>query len=322
MRRCRYAMKHVALVLLPLSVCLSAVHPAEAATITLHNGDVLHAAVTAQSEDSVTIEHPTLGTLKLPRSSVRSIEDNIATAADPLPTPVAAPAVNARDNGLLGIGLLEGWERKLELGVNGADGKNNYKKFRAGFEGDYKDKEKRWALDALYIYDEADDTTTEKEFYAELTRDWLHPGSPWFNFANARYDWDKFKDWDHRANAFGGVGYQFLDNQTWSLAGRLGLGATRTFGGDREEFTPESLVGIDGHWQIANAQRLKFRSSFYPNLEEWGEFRNISGVDWEMRMATEINLSLKLGIANEYDSLAEDVEKNDFKYYGGLVWGF
>ncbi len=100
------------------------------------------------------------------------------------------------------------------------------------------------------------------------------------------------------------------------------MGATRTFGGDREEFTPESLVGIDGHWQIANAQRLKFRSSFYPNLEEWGEFRNISGVDWEMRMATEIDLSLKLGIANEYDSLAEDVEKNDFKYYGGLVWGF
>ena len=51
--------------------------------------------------------------------------------------------------------------------------------------------------------------------------------------------------------------------------------------------------------------------------------RNISGLDWEMRMATDIDLSLKLGIANEYDSLADgEAGSNDFTYYGGLAWGF
>jgi hypothetical protein len=62
----------------------------------------------------------------------------------------------------------------------------------------------------LYRTASADGTTTEKRFTAELFKDWLLPGEDYFYFANGRYDWDDFQDWDSRWSGFGGIGYQFL----------------------------------------------------------------------------------------------------------------
>lgn len=319
MRPVLTTMKRFFVVPLLTSIALVIPPATQAAVITLQNGDVLNATITAKSDKQVTIQHPVLGSVTIERSHIAALVDDTNEVADATPAVVPAPAVVPPDTGLLGTGLLSGWKHKLELGVNG---KNTNRKFRAGFAGGYEDREKRWTLASVYAYHKSGGETSENDFYFELARDWLQPDSPWFSFANARYDWDEFQDWNHRVNGFGGMGYQFIKNDTWSVAGRAGLSATRTFGGEREEFTPESLLGVDGYWQIANAQKLKFKSSFYPNLEEWGEYRNVSVVDWEMKMATDIDLSLKVGVSNEYDSLAEDVDKNTFKYYGGLVWGF
>lgn len=294
---------------------------AAAATLTLSNGDVLHGTIVDRTDSQLRLRHPTLGTLDVPRSAVAAVVDD-APPAPVTPAGVDLPAV-ATDDGLLGLGLLRGWKRKLEFGLNGADGRHNNLKLHLGFAGDYEDREERWALKSLYAYNETEGVTAENDLYAEMTRDWLRPGSPWFSFASARYDWDQFQAWDHRVAASAGIGYQFLNTEVWSLSGRSGLGANQTFGEGHDEFTPEVSLGIDGRWRISGGESLRFRSTFYPNIEQWGEMRNISGLDWEMRMATDIDLSLKLGIANEYDSLADgEAGSNDFTYYGGLAWGF
>jgi hypothetical protein len=85
---------------------------------------------------------------------------------------------------------------------------------------------------------------------------------------------------------------------------------------------PEALLGLDNKWTISDHQSVEFNTTFYPSLEELGEFRNISEFDWNIALADMKNLSLKLGLVNNYDSLsAEDSKKNDFKYRVLLVFG-
>jgi hypothetical protein len=60
----------------------------------------------------------------------------------------------------------------------------------------------------------------------------------------------------------------------------------------------------------------------YPNLEESGEFRNLTSVDWVYDLEKDAGITLKISLTNEYDSLtSDDVDKHDFKYMGSLVWG-
>ena len=61
--------------------------------------------------------------------------------------------------------------------------------------------------------------------------------------------------------------------------------------------------------------------ALYTSLEESGEYRNITNLNWKMAMGDNRNLAMKIGLSNEYDSLAAPgTETNDFKYNLSLVW--
>ena len=62
-------------------------------------------------------------------------------------------------------------------------------------------------------------------------------------------------------------------------------------------------------------------NSFYPNVRQTGEFRNLTAVDWTLDLDKKAGFGLKIGLSNEFDSLAEEgVDRYDFKYTGSLVW--
>ena len=118
-----------------------------------------------------------------------------------------------------------------------------------------------------------------------------------------------------------GVGYEFVKTDNYRLLGRAGLGGNQTFGGSREEFTPEASLGVDVKWNINSHQSLGFVNTLHPNLTESGEFRNMTSLSWSYDLDKENGLGLKIGLTNEYDSLTEKgVDKNDFKYTGALEW--
>jgi putative salt-induced outer membrane protein YdiY len=295
---------------------------ASPAVVTLGNGDLLRVESIEKLDSGWRLRHPVLGDLVLDDALVTEV---VFVDADQAAAQVAE---SANDDGVSDgsrsvTGFLPGWERKFELTFSGAGGNSDNQDLNVGFRGGYEDDHKRWALAALYSYSESESVRSENEFYAELTRDWLYPGSRWFGFANGRYDWDDFKDWDHRISAAVGVGYQIIDDDVWSVAGRLGVGGNQTFGGTREEFTPEGIAGLNGNWRINALQMLTFRTTFYPSFDDLGEYRNLSEVNWEYTLADDADVAVKLGVSNEYDSSAEgDTDPNDFKYQGGLVWGF
>jgi putative salt-induced outer membrane protein YdiY len=262
------------------------------------------------------VEHPVLGEMEIPRAEITDIQfddDDVAALADDAPV--------AADDGFLGTGWLTDWQRRFELGLTGAAGKSDDLNVTAGFTADYEDEYKRWTHKTAYHRKESDGERTDNSFYSSLQRDWLNPDSPWFQFAGARFDWDEFKDWDYRLSGNGGVGYEFIDTDRLRVFGRAGLGGNQTFGDDREAFTPEASLGVDVKWQISERQTLAFVNTLHPNLEESGEYRNLTSVDWVYDIERDAGIGLKIGLTNEYDSLAEDdVDENDFKYMGSLIW--
>jgi putative salt-induced outer membrane protein YdiY len=288
-----------------------------AATVTLTSGDRLSGTISASTPEVVTLQHPLLGELSLPRSEIAAIDPDPAPASteESVETVVAE-----QDAGLLGSGWLSDWTRRVEVGITGAAGNSENQKITAGFTAGFEDETTRWAHETAYYRNESDGSLTDNTFKSLLNRDWLQPGSPWFQFAGGRFDWDEFQDWDTRLTGNGGIGYEFIGTDRLRLLGRAGLGANQTFG-DREELTLEGLLEVDAIWRISPAQTLAFTNTFHPNLEESGEYRNLTSIDWTLDLDEASGLGLKISLSNDYDSLAADAsDKNDFRYAGALVW--
>jgi hypothetical protein len=295
-------------------VALAAV-PVDAADLVLVNGDRLSGDIVSTTDAAITLRHPVLGELVIPRDQVTDVTDPVAE-----PPEIAEPH-DAGDDGLLGSGWLVGWERRLEVGVSGGAGKSDKSLIEIGFTADYEDEQTRWQHKSKYLRDETDGDLADHNAMASLQHDWLHPGSPWYEFIGGRAEWDEFGDWDYRLSTNAGVGYTFIDTGTYRLLGFAGLGANQTFGGTREELTLEGLFGVDVRWKINADQLFTFKNTVLPSLSDTGEFRNLTSAEWRLDLNDAQGLSLKLGINNEYDSLSEgDVDKHDFTYSGALVW--
>lgn len=303
---------------------------ATAETIRLQSGDIITADVVSQDANNVTINHPSLGELTIARDQIVAIyEDRTALDAalaeeSAAEKAAALEAERAADEGLFGSGLLKGWNRQLEVGLNGAEGNSQNLNFRAAFKTDYEDDEDRWIYNMLYRTASSDGNTTEKRFQAELFKDWLIPGEDYFYFANGRYDWDDFADWDSRWSGFGGIGYQFLDDEKWNVRGRAGVGGNQEMGGTLgDEFTAEALLGVEVDYKIKDGHSVAFTNYLYPSLEDAANFRNITTLDYIITIDRDKGMALKLGLANEHDQATPTTsKKNDFTYYASLLWQF
>lgn len=283
--------------------------------VTLNNGDTLTVDIIEQSADDITVSHHVLGNVSIDMSQVTSIT-SLANHE-----PSNEKTFNAKDNGLFNTGLLTGWVRQFDIGVSGSAGKSRNQKVNIGFNADFDSDATRISSKTAFYSARSDGERTDSSFYTAVNRDWLQPDTPWFSFAGSRFDWDEFKDWDYRINANTGIGYEFIKTDHFLFVGRSGLSANQTLGGERKEFTPEGLLGIETKWAINDHQLLKFTNTLYPSLKDSSDFRNLSSLDWQLDLNTVNGVALKLGLLNEYDSATEDnISKNDFKYIASLSW--
>jgi putative salt-induced outer membrane protein YdiY len=302
--------------------CPLMLHAAEA-TIELNNGDLLTAELIEQTDNHVTLNHPALGEITIDKTNVRLVTLSAAESAEQTETTAEAEVitVNTEDNGLLGTGLLTGWERRIDLGIAGSGGKSSSHQVNVGFTADFDSEYTRISSRTAYFRNKSEGELSDHSFYSAINRDWLRPSTPWFHFAGGRYDLDEFKDWNYRVNANAGVGYEFANTDSWLLLGRTGLGFSQTFGGEREEFIPEGLLGVETKWRMNNYQKIKFANTLYPSLKDTSEFRNLTSFDWILDLNSFVGVALKVGLLNEYDSATEEgISKNDFKYTVSLAW--
>ncbi len=303
---------------------------ASADEVQLTTGETLSGTVTSQDDQRVHLTHPILGDVALPRDQVTEIrieqapgEDGAVAEQQAVRSDAARRNREAPKGGLFGTGLLDTWDHRLGFGFNGRSGNVDRLSVNASYRGSYEDKDTRWLIESGYFYAQDSANTTQNEFSARLTRDWLLDGSQWFYFLRGGYEYDEFETWEQRASVFGGVGYTFVREDNFEFAGRAGLGGNYEFG-DVNQFNPEALFGASLiRWNLTDTQTLTAEATLFPSLDELGEFRLVTSADWQVQIDRGRGLSLKFGVVNEYESdPAGDDENNDFKYYGALVFEF
>lgn len=322
-------MLHKSILATLISLTLSSAALAEEVKIHLNNGDVLSATVLDENADSVTIEHALLGQVTINKQAIESIDSATVVAEAPASEQQASSTeqqtaeekLAAADTGLLGTHLLTGWERRFDLGLAGSGGKSRTQQINVAVTLNYADDETRIDSKTAYYRNESEGELRDSSFYSRINRDWLLPESPVFRFAGARADFDEFKDWDYRLSSNGGIGYEFINNEKWLFVGRTGLGFNQTIGGERNEFTPEGLLGLEARWAMNQYQRIQISNSLYPVLNDPAEFRNITSLDWTLDLNTYAGVALVVGVLNEYDTQTDaDISKNDLRYNVSLAW--
>lgn len=315
-------------------ICLLAPVLSHAAPVTLilTNGDRLQGDLLERNQETLSIKHQLLGEMIINTNTVSEIKTDYEALAQQTPSEgenIAEPApesaeiaqVEPEDNGLLGTGWLTDWERRFDLGLAGSRGKSHNSQVNVAFNADLATEKTRINSRTGYFYAKSEEETSDNSFFTSINRDWLQPETPWFRFAGGRFEIDRFKDYDYRVNANGGFGYEFANSEDFLFVGRSGVGFNKTFGGERQEFTPEGLLGLESRWRINDAQRLALANTFYPSFDSFDAYRNVTSFDWILDLDERAGVALKVGMTNEYDTeTEEEISKNDFKYTLSLSW--
>jgi len=278
------------------AVAVLAARPAwcETTTVKLKNGDVVTGELIERTDEHIVIQHPVLGRLEIPTKDI---------SADTL------------HPGIAGTRFLEGWDKNVSVGFSGSEGNTDEADVLVGLTLDYSDQDRHWELDGRYEVGYTDNDIDDHNARVTALRDQRFPGTRWFVFNHIAWDYDHFEAWKHRLSTGMGPGYRIIPEGRFRLDARSGPFLTYEFG-DEENARPEGALGLFARWTVREGNTLRLSSMYLQTLDEW-EYRNISRLEWRMRVSAARGLSLKFGVDNEYDSASEDSE-NNLKYYTAL----
>ena len=217
----------------------------------------------------------------------------------------------------------KGWDWTANVGINGASGNTENLSARAALAGKRKTSKYDTSLSLSYIYGTTDSDKTTSRGELAIENDWL-TDSKWRYFAQGKYEYDEFQQWDHRLSASGGIGYEFIKDDKTTLLGKAGLGGSYKLGGDVDEkIIPEGLLGLDWTHQYTENTKLTASTTYYPSFDDLGEFRWNNQLGIEVIMDKESGMTLNAGIEHRHDSQpGAGFKPNDVNYYMGLGWKF
>jgi hypothetical protein len=314
--------------LLVVCVCLgTAISSARAERVRLISGDVLIGRVVSKSDKTLTLDHPVLGTLTLSMDKIESIDAPVLLPkARTAPTSAAAKATTspkpAKEKATTARTFLADWDLSLALGLtsddhNGTDTLNFNTRLAATRSRDM-DRDK-FQFQA-FIADREGEKSRE-DMHGQYQHDWLNRPSPWFTYAQADYDHDDFKHYEHRLSGLGGVGYDPSLEEKPGPAFRAGLGATGEWGGPQPTDNA-SLFGGEVSWQLDPNNKVEVGAQAAPVFEEAISGRRyLTTAGWTTRLTQ--TLSFRLGMRHERDTRVPDsIARDDRRIFGSVVLKF
>ncbi len=311
------------LLLLPL--------PAAATVVTLLNGDQLSGEIKSQNATHLILHHALLGDISIPKKQILTgpTPDN-SNAVKEVKTKKAKTAIETVDKpkkssekqpGLFGTTFLEGWKRRLALGLKGESGNDVTTEFSIAFDTSFQDDAHRFNLNSAYYYETEDHDKDTSKGHVNIVRDWLLPETDWFYYAYFRYEQDSFKSWKQRVSLSGGPGYDFYKENNLKLSGRIGLGCSRSFGTENE-FDVEGQLGFEWLWKPEKLKKqvLSYQVIVYPILNNLGEYRTWMEGKWRFDLDLFESLGFEFGFEHEYESRKDKILDNE-EYYDLIYFG-
>ncbi len=212
------------------------------------------------------------------------------------------------------------WDTAVELGLNGSSGSSDSLSLRAG--GYIKRKTDRRKIDISLYHNktQANGQETQNNSLLDARHDWLYPDSPWSIYVLSQVFHDEFQNFDLNVNVNSGLGYQFIDEDWFKLAGRLGSGASREFGGSKDAWVPEGQAGLDFQQKISETQKFYGKIDYFPEWEDFGRYRMLTDLGFEVQLSVPSKVSLKLSANDRYDSEPDGAKPHNTNYSVLMIW--
>ena len=212
------------------------------------------------------------------------------------------------------------WEGSVELGMNASRGNADSFAMRTGADVTKNTDLYEFSADIDYAKTEANDHETQHSLLFDSQYDWLLGESPWSIVSKFNLEYDEFKAFDVRLALNCGVGRSLLESELGELKAKFGAGWSREIGGPDKRYVPEAAFGLDYEHQLTSKQKLTGEAQFLPEWENFGSYRVLTDLSWEILLDEATNLNLKLGVNDRYDSTPNGAKPNDLLYSLVLLW--
>lgn len=212
------------------------------------------------------------------------------------------------------------WDGSFEVGVNGTEGNAQSLSFRTG--GNLKRKKEQWeqTMSIIYAKTVANGQETQHNAIFNSGYEFYFKESPWTHFGKMYLEYDEFQSFDLRVVMNAGLGYKFIATDTVKLKGRSGAGVSHEIGSPDERWVPEADFGVDYSHQISKRQKVAIVGDYYPEWQDFNNYRMVTSLVWEMLLDDASNLNLKLSVNDRYDSTPNGKKPNDVIYSLLLLW--
>lgn len=245
--------------------------------------------------------------------------------AAPAPDAPEETSVEPETKRVLGVQIPATWDGRLELGYSAARGNTHTDDLRLAARAMEESETNRTSLDLTFDWGSTRGDSTKHQLSAGILQDFLFPGRKYFLFVEGRYDWDRFKDWDHRFSGRAGVGYDFYRTDILRLTGRAGVGATEGVN-DGKSWDLDGSLGAEGRWRPRKGLEFGAKSTYYAalNNDRFADpWRTVSEAYCQLQMATYEQVSIRFGIEHEYRSrVGANIKKNDTRWTTTVVYSF
>jgi Protein of unknown function, DUF481 len=238
----------------------------------------------------------------------------------PVPQPQGGPIVSPEGRILSGADKSP-WSGNFEFGINGNLGNTDVLKLRTG--GDLKYDSPDNVLLVNGWYSQARQNNSFLEHKALLTvRDEIPINEVLSYFGQGQLEYDEFRAIDWRLALHAGMSWTAIKSESTLLKFRLGAGASREVGGPKDEWIPEGLAGLDWEQSITKSTKFVGSVDYFPDIQDWSRFRVRARGALEFMLDPELNMCLRLGAVNRFDSQPGTSRKNDLDYYATLLFKF
>ena len=212
------------------------------------------------------------------------------------------------------------WDMGVNFGLNGSEGQNRSQSIASGAYA--KRDSALWTLDSKINYNmtSANSIETQNNALLDVRVDRKIDKSAWSLFILNQTLYDEFQPFDLRVSLNSGLGYKWVESECFDLIGRFGAGASREFGGVDDEWAAEALFGLDYEYLISDKQRFTMKVDYFPEWEDFGQYRVVSDAGWEIDLDKPKNMSLRFTVNDRYDSTPNGVDPNLVNYAVLLNW--
>jgi putative salt-induced outer membrane protein YdiY len=217
---------------------------------------------------------------------------------------------------------LQFWSGRLEFGLNGTDGNSEQMSSHSVGKVCRKTPEEEITLNLTHDFAQSKSDATANQLIYDGRYEYLFQESPWTAFVHDTLEYDQFAAFDSRVGFDGGMGYRFMDHERTKLKGRAGAGASREYGVPESEYVLEATFTGEFEHKFWERHKVTAKTEWFPEMEEWGEYRAKHEAGWETKLDARHPLSLKLSLIDRYDSSPNGGKHNDLQYSALVVWEF